>query len=76
MNKNCGSVSCSACATTVFKRRLSPAKCMSLLPDKDAGKHKMLRIVDESGEDYLYPAEFFAPIAISKSLAQILEKSA
>ena len=36
-----------------------------ILPDKvyiaeiDFGKHKWLRIVDESGEDYLYPPDIF-----------------
>lgn len=59
-----------------YKAALEPRKVYELLPDKMASKHNMLRIVDESGEDYLYPADFFAPIAISKSLAQILEKSA
>jgi hypothetical protein len=30
-----------------------------LLPDEDAASHKMLRVIDESGEDYLYPEDFF-----------------
>jgi hypothetical protein len=33
------------------------------LRDAGAEKHRMLRIVDESGEDYLYPKTFFRAIA-------------
>lgn len=32
------------------------------LKDPAAEKQGLLRIMDESGEDYLYPAEFFVPI--------------
>ena len=31
------------------------------LPDDDAAKHELLRVIDESGEDYLYPASYFVP---------------
>ncbi len=34
------------------------------LPDREAQRHHQLRIVDESGEDYLYPSDFFAPIRL------------
>ena len=33
------------------------------LPDNVAGKHKLIRVIDESGEDYLYPESYFAPTA-------------
>ena len=36
-----------------------------LLPDDSAARSKYLRIVDETGEDYLYPAELFALIDVS-----------
>ena len=32
------------------------------------GKHDMLRIVDESGEDYLYPKALFRPIALPQAV--------
>jgi hypothetical protein len=32
--------------------------------DQSAEKHGLLRVVDESGEDYLYPKSFFRPIAL------------
>jgi hypothetical protein len=36
--------------------------------DADAEKHGLLRIVDESGQDYLYPKAFFRPIALPQSV--------
>ena len=38
------------------------------LADTRAAKHGQLRIVDESGEDYLYPEEFFVAVELSQSL--------
>lgn len=49
-------------------------KLYRVLPDKKAAKEDFLRVVDESGEDYLYPANRFvvvslAPPAVRKLLA-------
>ena len=38
------------------------------LDDPAAGRRGLMRVVDESGEDYLYPASFFAPIALPLAL--------
>jgi hypothetical protein len=43
-------------------------KIYQALPDRDAAKHRQVRVIDESGEDYLYPATFFAPIKLSRPL--------
>lgn len=49
-------------------------KIYRILPDADAESDGDLRVVDESGEDYLYPAEYFVlielPQAVKKSLLQ------
>jgi RNA polymerase-interacting CarD/CdnL/TRCF family regulator len=34
------------------------------IPDREAEKQGLRRVVDESGEDYLYPADFFRPIEL------------
>jgi hypothetical protein len=34
--------------------------------------HQMLRIIDDSGEDYLYPAKLFEQVDIRESTAQRL----
>jgi hypothetical protein len=43
---------------------LEPRKIYQVLPDPDAAKHRQLRVIDESGDDYLYPASYFAPIEL------------
>jgi hypothetical protein len=49
-------------------------KLYRVLPDKKAAKEDFIRVVDESGEDYLYPADRFvvvglAPPTVKKLLA-------
>ena len=39
-------------------------KIYRVVPDKEAMREGDLRVVDESGEDYLYPAEWFAPVEL------------
>ena len=38
---------------------LEKRKIYQLLPDNEAEKEGYIRIIDESGEDYLYPASYF-----------------
>ncbi len=40
-------------------------KIYQTLVDNDAEKEGLLRIVDESGEDYLYPKKYFAEVQLS-----------
>ena len=37
-------------------------KLYQILPDETAAKSGFLRVVDDSGEDYLYPADSFTPV--------------
>ena len=57
---------------TDYPASLELHKIYLVLPDADAGLDGDLRVVDESGEDYLYPAEYFVliqlPQAVEKSL--------
>jgi hypothetical protein len=46
-------------STSLERRKLYVA-----LDDAVAEKHGLMRIVDESGDDYLYPKSFFRPIAL------------
>ena len=45
-----------------FPASLEIGKRYLLISDDEAEKHGQLRIIDESGEDYLYPKEYFASI--------------
>ena len=47
-----------------YAASLEKRKIYVVLRDAGAEKHGMLRIVDESGEDYLYPKAFFRSIAL------------
>ena len=52
-------------------------KIYRVLPDKDAAEEGDLRVVDESGEDYLYPAEWFSAIDLPRRLrTSLLRRSA
>jgi hypothetical protein len=50
-------------------------KIYRVIPDEDARKDGDLRIVDESGDDYLYPTDYFLLIDIPRSTAQSLNRS-
>jgi hypothetical protein len=43
---------------------LEARKAYQVLPDQKAVREGYFRIVDESGEDYLYPAECFIPLKL------------
>ncbi len=51
-----------------FPASLEKRKIYIAMPDAGAEKHNMLRIVDESGEDYLYPKAFFRSIALPQAV--------
>jgi hypothetical protein len=51
---------------------LERRKIYLTLFDPAAAKHGLLRVVDESGEDYLYPKELFRPIELPQSLQRVL----
>lgn len=42
------------------------SKLYRVLLDEAAQREKHLRVIDESGEDYLYPAEFFVMMDLSR----------
>jgi len=52
---------------------LERRKIYRVLPDAEAARHKQIRVIDESGEDYLYPEEFFAPIELPQSVRRALQ---
>lgn len=50
-----------------YPASLEPRKIYQVVPDADATAHQLIRIIDESGEDYLYPANYFVPIKLPKT---------
>jgi hypothetical protein len=52
-------------------------KIYRILADADAARDGDVRIVDESGEDYLYPAEWFATLELPRRVkSSLLRRSA
>jgi hypothetical protein len=43
-------------------------KIYRALADVDAGQEGDLRVIDESGEDYLYPSEWFVPVKVPSAV--------
>ena len=50
-------------------------KIYRTLPDADAAKHGYTRVVDETGEDYLYPRQYFLAIALPRRLPSTAQKA-
>ena len=57
---------------TGYEASLERRKIYSVLADSEARKHKMIRVVDESGEDYLYPEGYFLSVALPPAVRQAL----
>ena len=51
-----------------YSASLERRKIYVALRDADAEKHGLIRIVDESGDDYLYPKAFFRTIALPQAV--------
>ncbi len=51
-----------------YPASLEKRKIYVALRDPAAEKHRLLRVIDESGEDYLYPKVFFRAIALPQAI--------
>jgi len=51
-----------------FGASLEVRKIYQVLADPEAAAHHLVRVIDESGEDYLYPEDFFRSIELSQDL--------
>jgi len=56
-----------------YPASLELRKIYRILPDAVAAKHHRLRVIDESGEDYLYPAKYFLAIDLPLSVEKALQ---
>ncbi len=55
-----------------YQASLEVRKIYQILPDTEAAKHHQLRVIDESGEDYLYSDEYFATIQLPEKVTMML----
>ena len=51
---------------------LEKRKVYRVFPDKKADKEGYLRVIDESGEDYLYPASYFIRVQLPQEAEQAI----
>lgn len=61
------------CLHTDESSELVIRKLYRLLPDDDAASEGYLRVVDDSGEDYLYPAAYFAVLKVPARVAKAVK---
>jgi hypothetical protein len=47
-------------------------KIYQTLPDEAAAEDGYIRVVDEAGEDYLYPQDYFVPVELSQVAEEAL----
>ena len=45
-------------------------KVYQVLPDASAVAHHFVRVIDESGEDYLYPEDYFTPVESPRTIEE------
>ncbi len=57
-----------------YPASLEARKLYEVLPDDAAAAHHQLRVVDESGEDYIYPASYFRLVTLPPSLDRALRR--
>jgi hypothetical protein len=51
-----------------YPASLELRKIYKVVADARAAEHGQIRVIDESGEDYLYPASFFVPIELPEAV--------
>ena len=52
-----------------YEASLEVRKLYQIVPDSSSTKLGQIRIIDESGEDYLYPPSLFVPVDLPASVA-------
>ncbi|MFZ0799192.1 MAG: hypothetical protein WCA13_03095 [Terriglobales bacterium] len=58
-----------------YAASLELRKIYQVLPDKAGVKHHQIRVIDESGEDYLYPEEYFVPVRLPQAVERALRRA-
>jgi hypothetical protein len=59
-----------------YPASLEVRKVYRSLPEPDAERRGLIRVIDESGEDYLYPADHFVTIELPDTVVRRLSFAA
>jgi hypothetical protein len=60
------------CINTDDADLLTPRMIYEVLPDESAAKSNYIRVIDNEGEDYLYPADYFVFVNFPQTIEQTL----
>ena len=61
---------------TEYAASLELRKIYQIVPDVEAARHHLMRVIDESGEDYLYPASYFLSVDLPQVVKEALLQAA
>jgi hypothetical protein len=50
-------------------------KIYQVVPDKAASTPHQIRVIDESGEGYLYPEDFFVPVQLPQAVERAVRRA-
>lgn len=59
-----------------YRASLELRKLYQVVPDASAAEHHQLRVIDESGEDYLYPEDYFVALELPKRATDAVLRAA
>ncbi len=57
-----------------YPESLEVRKIYAVLPDERAAANNYIRVIDETGEDYLYPKKYFVSIELPPEVAKVLPR--
>lgn len=64
------------CIQTDDADLLTPRMLYRVLPDESAARSNYVRVVDNEGEDYLYPADYFMFVDLPREVERALLRAA
>jgi len=59
-----------------YEASLEVRKLYEVVSDPKAEKHQHIRVIDESGEDYLYPKEYFVEVELPRVVEEAIFREA
>jgi hypothetical protein len=59
-----------------YEASLELRKLYPVIEDRFGNEHGMIRVIDESGEDYLFPSEYFVRVSLPQTIERKLRKIA
>jgi hypothetical protein len=59
-----------------YTASLELRKLYEVIPDDKAKKHNQIRAIDESGEDYLFPMDFFVSVDLPEKVKKAIKLAA